>query len=74
MADLEAEKALAAAHAVKEVRDGMLVGLGTGSTAAYAVRLLGERVKQGLAITGTSSSPINVTASSFFMGQPLPSL
>ena len=56
MADLEAEKALAAAHAVKEVRDGMLVGLGTGSTAAYAVRLLGERVKQGLAITGTATS------------------
>jgi ribose 5-phosphate isomerase A len=56
MSDLEAEKALAAARAVEEVRDGMLVGLGTGSTAAYAVRRLAERIAGGLRITGTATS------------------
>ena len=35
MADLEAEKARAAVRAVEEVKDGMLIGLGTGSTAAH---------------------------------------
>lgn len=56
MSDLEREKALAAARAVGEVRDGMLVGLGTGSTAAYAVRLLAERVASGLRIIGVATS------------------
>ncbi|WP_425615780.1 ribose-5-phosphate isomerase RpiA [Anatilimnocola sp. NA78] len=56
MGDLEAEKALAAAAAVREVREGMLVGLGTGSTAAHAVRQLGVRVTAGLRIRATSTS------------------
>lgn len=34
----------------------MLVGLGTGSTAAHAVRLLGERVRAGLAIRAVATS------------------
>jgi ribose 5-phosphate isomerase A len=33
-----------------------LVGLGSGSTAAYAVRFLGERVRAGLKIRGISTS------------------
>jgi len=52
----EAEKKLAAEAAVEYVRDGMVIGLGTGSTAAYAVLKVGERVKHGLSITATSSS------------------
>lgn len=56
MPDLEAEKALAAARAIEEVQDGMLVGLGTGSTAAYAVRGLAKRQAEGLRITGTPTS------------------
>lgn len=56
MPDLEAEKALAAHRAVQEVQDGMLVGLGTGSTASYAVRYLAERMKQGLKFKGAATS------------------
>ena len=56
MPDLEREKAAAAARAVAMVTDGMRVGLGTGSTAAYAVKALGERVRQGLRIVGIPTS------------------
>ncbi len=55
-ADAEREKTAAATHAVALVKDGMKVGLGTGSTAAIAVKMLGERVKGGLRITGVPTS------------------
>ena len=35
------DKRLAAEAAAAEVRDGMLIGLGTGSTAAHAIRAIG---------------------------------
>lgn len=38
------------------VEDGMLVGLGTGSTAAAMVNALGERVREGLKITAVATS------------------
>jgi ribose 5-phosphate isomerase A len=50
------EKRLAAERAVQYVRDGMLVGLGTGSTAAFAILELGKRVRDGLRVTGVASS------------------
>jgi ribose 5-phosphate isomerase A len=50
------EKETAARAAVELVRDGQIVGLGTGSTAAYAVRFLGERVRAGLKIKGIPTS------------------
>ncbi|HWB20173.1 MAG TPA: ribose-5-phosphate isomerase RpiA [Phycisphaerales bacterium] len=56
MSNLESEKALAAARAIEEVADGMVVGLGTGSTASYVVRGLGLRVADGLKITATATS------------------
>ncbi len=47
----------AAAHAsLRFVQDGNIVGLGTGSTAAHAVRFLGERVRAGLKIRGIPTS------------------
>lgn len=49
-------KRAAAAAAVEEVVDGMVVGLGTGSTARYVVQLLGDRVARGLRITGVPTS------------------
>lgn len=52
----DADKAAAAAGAVQEVRDGMLVGLGTGSTATHAIRLLGARVARGLTIRAVATS------------------
>ncbi|MEO6325235.1 MAG: ribose-5-phosphate isomerase RpiA [Thermoanaerobaculia bacterium] len=48
--DFEREKLAAARRSLDYVKDGMLVGLGTGSAAAHAVRLLAERVKDGLRI------------------------
>ncbi len=56
MPDLEGEKALAARRAVEEVEDGMLVGLGTGSTASYAIRILADRMAEGLKFKGTATS------------------
>src|ERR1051325_8131415 len=49
-------KQLAAAKAVEYVKDGMIVGLGTGSTSTWAIRLLGEKVKKGLHIQSVASS------------------
>ncbi|MDQ2772893.1 MAG: ribose-5-phosphate isomerase RpiA [Bacteroidota bacterium] len=55
--DLSAEKMLAARTAVGWVREGMVVGLGTGSTAAPFIRLLGQRVRdEGLRIQATATS------------------
>jgi len=42
--------------AVDFVKDGMLVGLGSGSTVKYAFTELGRRIRQGLQIIGISSS------------------
>jgi len=44
------EKEAAARASLGFVKDGQIVGLGTGSTAAYFIQLLGERVKNGLRI------------------------
>lgn len=46
----------AAAAAVDLVRDGMVLGLGTGSTASHFVRLLGRRVLRGLDVVGAPTS------------------
>lgn len=46
----------AAAAALDYVSDGMQLGLGTGSTAAHFVRLLGERMKKGLKVVGVPTS------------------
>ena len=50
------EKEAAARASLHFVRDGDIVGLGTGSTAAYAVRFLAERVREGLKIRGIPTS------------------
>ena len=50
------EKAAAARASLRFVHDGNIVGLGTGSTAAHAVRFLGERVRAGLQIRGIPTS------------------
>jgi ribose 5-phosphate isomerase A len=52
----EAEKELAARASLRFVKDGDIVGLGSGSTASYAIRLLGERVQAGLKIFGIPTS------------------
>jgi ribose 5-phosphate isomerase A len=52
----DALKREAAERAAALVRDGMRVGLGTGSTAAHFVALLGERVRGGLKVVGVPTS------------------
>ena len=49
-------KELAAKKSLDFIEDGMVVGLGTGSTATRFIKLLGERVKRGLKIRAIPSS------------------
>lgn len=56
------DKRLAAEAAVAEVRDGMLVGLGTGTTAAYAVTALARRVAVGLKVETVATSEATAAA------------
>ena len=66
-------KAAAAESAVALVADGMVVGLGTGSTAAFAVSALGRRVSQGLRIVGIPTSE-HTAAQAQGLGIPLTTL
>jgi len=50
------EKEAAARASLQFVKDGQVVGLGTGSTAAYFIKLLGEAVKAGLHVRGIPTS------------------
>jgi ribose 5-phosphate isomerase A len=52
---MEAKK-IAAGKAVEYARNGMIIGLGTGSTSKWAIEALGERVKEGLGIKAVASS------------------
>ena len=54
--NMDALKRQAAARALEQVRDGMKLGLGTGSTAKHFVELLGERVRGGLNVVGVPTS------------------
>jgi ribose 5-phosphate isomerase A len=54
MSDLA--KINAAAAALDYVEDGMILGLGTGSTATHFVRMLGERCTQGLKVRAAPTS------------------
>jgi ribose 5-phosphate isomerase A len=52
----DAQKRAAAEAAVELVQDGMIVGLGTGSTAAFAVEALAKRHRRGLGFLGIPTS------------------
>ena len=49
-------KRRAADHAIALVNDGQVIGLGTGSTAKFAIEGLGRRVSDGLLIKGVPTS------------------
>ena len=49
-------KQMVGEKAAEFVKEGMVVGLGTGSTAYYMVEAIGRRVKEGLTITGVTTS------------------
>ena len=71
--NLDREKQLAAIEAVKYVKSGMTVGLGTGSTAAHMVKELGRLVQDGLKIVGVPSSE-NTKKLAMELGIPLTTL
>ncbi len=56
MGDTEAEKRQAGVAAADEVRDGMALGLGSGSTVFFFLEELGRRVQHGLRIVGIPTS------------------
>ena len=66
-------KRQAAARALEQVRDGMKLGLGTGSTAKHFVELLGMRVRDGLRIVGVPTSEVT-RADAVRCGVPLTTL
>jgi ribose 5-phosphate isomerase A len=67
------EKEAAARASLRFVEDGQVVGLGTGSTAACFIRLLGDRVKEGLRIRGIPTS-VRSEALAKSLGIPLTNL
>ncbi|MFO7677573.1 MAG: ribose-5-phosphate isomerase RpiA [Thermoplasmatota archaeon] len=52
----EEMKKRAAEKAIEYIEDGMIIGLGTGSTVEYALQSLSEKIKQGLKIQGVPTS------------------
>src|SRR5581483_6883071 len=56
MPSIDHAKELAARASLDFLEDGMVVGLGSGSTAACFIRLLGERVRRGLKVRAIPSS------------------
>ena len=57
LSPIDKAKFVAAKRAVDYVEDGMRIGLGTGSTAAWMVRCLGELVRdEGIKVTGVATS------------------
>jgi len=50
------EKRIAAESAAELVKHGMVIGLGSGSTAEIAIRIIGEKVKSGLQVIGVATS------------------
>lgn len=64
----------AAAHAAAELlKEGQIIGLGSGTTAALAVNAIGQRVARGLKIIGISTSE-KTTAQAQQLGIPLATL
>jgi ribose 5-phosphate isomerase A len=56
MSNRDEQKARAAARAVEEVKSGMVLGLGSGTTMDFVLEALAPRIKSGLKIAGVPSS------------------
>jgi ribose 5-phosphate isomerase A len=54
--DLDHLKKAAALRAIEFVREGMVVGLGTGSTAKHMIMALGDKVRTGMNVRGVPTS------------------
>jgi ribose 5-phosphate isomerase A len=64
------EKEAAARASLRYIKDGQVVGLGTGTTAAHFIQLLGEQVKKGLNIRGIPTS-VRTAEQAASLGIPL---
>ncbi|MEJ2567446.1 MAG: ribose 5-phosphate isomerase A, partial [candidate division WOR-3 bacterium] len=53
---IDKEKELAGSAVSDFIEDGMILGLGTGSTFYYAIKKIGEMVNEGLNIKAVSTS------------------
>ncbi|HVA14180.1 MAG TPA: ribose-5-phosphate isomerase RpiA [Stellaceae bacterium] len=62
MTEQDAQKQRAAERAVAEIHDGMVLGLGSGSTVAFVLEALAARVAAGLRIVAIPSSEQTATA------------
>jgi len=69
----ENEKELAARASLAYIRDGNVVGLGTGSTAAPMVRLLAEKIRAGMKVRGIPTS-VQTEKLALSLGIPLTTL
>ncbi|HBI5981506.1 TPA: ribose-5-phosphate isomerase RpiA [Listeria monocytogenes] len=67
------QKKIAGEKACEWIEDGMVVGLGTGSTVYYTLEKLGQMVNNGLHITGVATSD-ETTKQAEKLGIPLKSL
>src|SRR5579883_1190042 len=67
-------KQLAGEEAVKYIEDGMVIGIGTGTTAAYMVRALARRIQEGLRIIGAVPTSEATAALARSLGVPLTDL
>lgn len=67
-------KRMAAEEAVKAIEPGMAIGIGTGTTAAYLVRALALRLREGLTIAGTVPTSQATAQLAANLGIPLSSL
>ena len=68
------EKQMVGEEAVKYIENGMVIGIGTGTTAAYMVQALAQRLREGLTIVGavpTSEATAHLASS---LGIPLTDL
>lgn len=53
---LEEQKKVAGEKAVQFIKDGMIIGLGSGSTVYWTLKKLGEHIQKGLNVKGIASS------------------
>jgi ribose 5-phosphate isomerase A len=60
-AEVDALKRAAAVRAVAEVESGMVLGLGSGTTAALAIEALAVRISEGLRVVGIPTSEKTAT-------------
>src|SRR5436190_15110594 len=59
METIDRLKEQAAQRSLEFIEDGMVVGLGSGSTARAFIRQLGEKVRQGMKVRGIPTSSVS---------------